>query len=211
MRLAWVNVAIHGLALVLAFVGMRPGSPLVDLPQRMHYLAGFPLAWSIGWGTWMLCTLALIAFFVALAPRLAGPPAMANLAVLLAAAGGGIDLFCDVLYITVLPQLASLGPPAKDLFLMVERAALAGGLVVANGLYALGTLLLTLCLRRPGQPISWVVGIGYAVFFFGMVLVVAGFLNDAWLAALGTGPTIGLFCLWTILAARFEERWEAAA
>jgi hypothetical protein len=211
IRLAWVNVAIHVLALVLALVGLRPGSPLVELPERMDYLAGFPLAWSLGWGSWMLCTLALIAFFAVLAHRLPERAATANLAVILAAAGGGIDLFCDVIYITVLPQLATATPPSRELFLMFERVANAGGLVVANGLYALATLLLTLCLRQPGPRMSLVVGTGYGVFGFGMVLVLAGFLNDAWLAALGTGPTIGLFCVWTVLAARRIEHAEGEA
>ena len=206
--LAWVNVAVHALALVLALGGLRPGSPLVVLPERQRYLAGYPLGWSLGWGSFMLCTFALVAFFAALANRLPEQAATAQLAVLLAAVGGGIDLFCDVLYITVLPPLAAADPPARETFLAIERVALAGGLIVANGLYALGTLLLTLCLRGRPPVGRFVVWTGYAVFGFGMVLVVAGFVDEPRLAELGTGPTIGLFCLWTVMVARSVDRSE---
>ncbi len=203
--LAWVNVAVHATALVLALIRIRPGSPLVGLSERAAYLARYPVAWSLGWGSWMLCTLALIAFFAALAERLPERSGMAHLAVVLAAAGGGIDLLCDVIYITVLPALASGDPPPRETFLALEGTAVAGGLVVANGLYALGTLLLTFSLRGRTEIGGLIVATGYGVFGFGMVLVAAGFAHDPWLAVLGTGPTIGLFCLWTVLVARALE------
>jgi hypothetical protein len=200
--LAWLNVALHAIALVLALIGIRPGSPLVALLERLNYLASHPLGWSLGWGTWMLCALALIAFFAALAHHLQDQQPLPQLAVVLAAAGGALDLFCDALYITVLPMLAARSPPSQVTFLAFERAANAGGLVVANGLYAVGTLLLTVCLQqRPERP-RWAILAGYAVFGFGMILVLAGFLNEPRLAELGTGPTIGFYCLWTILVAR---------
>ena len=39
MALAWLNVFLHLVALALAAVGMRPGSPLVPLHERLSYLA----------------------------------------------------------------------------------------------------------------------------------------------------------------------------
>jgi len=124
------------------------------------------------------------------------------LAVVLAVAGGAADLLCDAIYITVLPMLAAQSPPSEATFLAFERAANAGGLIVANGLYALGTLLLTVCLRRRLNGTQLAILAGYAVFGSGMILVIAGFLNDPRLTELGTGPTIGFYCLWTILVAR---------
>lgn len=200
--LAWLNVALHGLALMLALVGMRPGSPLVDLLERLHYLASYPLGWSLGWATWMLCTLALVAFFAAVAHHVPDQQSLAQLAVVLAAAGGTLDLFCDVIYITVLPLLAARTPLPEATFLAFERVANAGGLIVANGSYATGVLLLTACLHGVREAKRWVIPVGYGVFGFGTILVVAGFLNEPRLAALGTGPTIGSYCLWTILVAR---------
>jgi hypothetical protein len=206
--LAWLNVALHALALVLALFGMRPGSPLVALSERLHYLASNPLGWSLGWGTWMLCTLALIAYFAVLAHQLQDPGPLPGLAVVLAAAGGAIDLWCDAIYITVLPQLAARTPPPEEAFLAIERIASAGGLIVANGLYAIGTLLLTVCLRRRQLSGSWLAPVGYGVFGFGILLVVAGFRDEPRLAELGTGPTIGLYCLWTVLVARSMNAGE---
>jgi hypothetical protein len=65
--LAWTNVIAHAIALVFAALGMRPGSPLVELPERTAHLARFPAGWSLGWTTWMLCAMVLVAFFVVLA------------------------------------------------------------------------------------------------------------------------------------------------
>ena len=112
IALAWLNVVVHGIALVLAVVSLRPGSPLVPLSVRLHYLANHSFIWSVGWGAWMLCALALIAFFAAVAHQVSGQQATLHMAMLLAAAGGAIDLFCDVLYITVLPMLAARTPPS---------------------------------------------------------------------------------------------------
>ena len=200
--LAWMNVVLHVLALILAFIGIRPGSPLVALSERLSYLASYPPGWSLGWLTWMFCTLALVAFFAALAHHLPEQQPLPQLVVVLAAAGGAVDLFCDAVYITVLPMLAAQSPPSEPTFLAFERAANAGGLIVANGLYAIGTLLLTLCLQQRLERPRWATLVGCAVFGFGMILVMAGFLNDPRLAALGSGPTIGFYCLWTILVAR---------
>jgi hypothetical protein len=204
--LAWLNVAAHALALVLALVGMRPGSPLVPLPERLHYLSGSPPGWVLGWATWMVCALVLVAFLAALAHRLPDRGPVPTLAVTLAAAGCILDLFCDAVYISVLPRLAGRDPPAMETFLAVEQLANVGGLVVANGMYALGALLLTLCLRgRPGLA-PGVVPVGWGVFLSALVLVAAGFLGEPRLAEWGTGPTIGLFCVWVVLAARSLER-----
>jgi hypothetical protein len=206
-RLAWLNVGLHVAGLAFAALGMRPGTPLVGLDERLAYLAGYPLGWSLGWGTWMLCTLALIAFFAALARQLPEHADAARLALILAAAGGAVDLFCDAVYITVLPWLAASYSPASEwLFRTVERLATAGGTVVANGLYSIGTLLLTLCLRGRKGLVPGTLGLGYAVFGCGMLLTAAGFLHDAWYLALATGPTIGGFCLWVLWVARSVEQ-----
>jgi hypothetical protein len=205
--LAWLNVVLHVAGLAFAAFGMSPGTPLVGLDERVSYLAQYPLGWSLGWGTWMLCTLALIAFFAVLARHLPEHRDAAGLAILLAAVGGGVDLLCDVVYIRVLPLIASrYSPPAELLFLTVERLAMAGGAIVANGLYSIGTLLLTLCLRRRTGLLPFTVGLGYAVFGFGMLLSAAGFFDETRYLAWATGPTIGSFCLWTLCVAWSVDR-----
>jgi hypothetical protein len=211
--LAGVNVVLHLLALAAAAVGMRTGSPLVSLEERLAYLAGSPLSWSLAWGVWLLCALALVAFLAEagrqLPVREAGRTAPLFPAAV-AAAGAAVDLFCDGVQLAVLPLLAAEGPAATAPFRAFERAAGFGGLVAANGLYSLAVLLLTLEVRRlPGSRSA--VACGWGVFAGGMLLVAAGFRDDAWLAALATGPTILLFCAWVVLVAGVLGRRGAAA
>ena len=72
--LAWLNVALHALGLAMAWIGLRPGSTVLPLTERMAYLANQPPAWKWGWGIWMLCALALVSFMAALRRRLPGDP-----------------------------------------------------------------------------------------------------------------------------------------
>jgi hypothetical protein len=200
---AWLSVGLHLAGLVLAVVGLRPGTPLVPAGERVAYLAGRPLAWSVGWAVWMLCALALVAFLALLDHR-SEATAIAGAAVTLAAAGAAIDLFCDALYITVLPAVAEEG--ASPLFFAVERALGAGGVIVANGLYSVAILLATLGLRgRPEVP-AFVRGLGYATFAAGMLMVAAGFTGDPGHLQIATGLTILPFMAWTLAVARSLSR-----
>jgi hypothetical protein len=204
--LAWANVVLHGAGLAFAVLGMRPGTPLVPLAERMAYLAGSPAGWMWGWGVWMLCSLLFTAYMVFLERLLPGPPLLARLAVVLAAAGMGADLLCDVVQISVLPFAAAQGPSGTPLFLALERLASSGGLTVANGLYTVGVLLMTLCLRRIeklGLPARVA---GYGTVVGGTVMAVAGLVPSAALAAAATGPTILFYSVWTVLVARGLSR-----
>jgi len=204
--LAWANVALHGAGLVLAVSGMRPGTPLVPLTERMNYLAGSPAGWTWGWGVWMLCSLLLMSYMVFLERLLPGPPPLARLAVVLAAAGMGADLLCDCIQIAVLPLVAAQGPSGTPLFLALERLAASGGLTVANGLYTAVVLLMTLCLRKI-ETVGWPARVaGYGTVVGGTVMAVAGLISSAALAAAATGPTILCYSVWTVLVARGLSR-----
>jgi hypothetical protein len=194
--LAWGNVVLHGLGLVLAVTGMRPGSPLVPLPERMEYLAGHPAGWSWGWGVWMLCSLLLLAFVAALRNRLPERSLGADLALTLTAAGMGVDLLCDAVQIRGLPLAAGSG--SEPLFLSLESLAFTGGATVANGLYTAAVLILTLTLRIGGG--ARLAGLATAV--FGTAMAVAGLIPSPRLLEIATGPTIACYSLWTIFVAR---------
>ena len=65
----------------------------------------------------------------------------------------------DLIYISVLPQIARWGHAQSGLFVVVERLAQLSGIAIANTMYSLGTLLLTLGLRgaaglRPGRRLG---------------------------------------------------------
>jgi hypothetical protein len=206
--LAWWNVAVHVLALVFALFGMRPGTAAVDLANRQAYLAAYPLGWTLGWGTWLICALSQVAFYAELLRHLPDRGPLPFVAVTIAIAGVAVDVFCDTVWITVVPQLAQQGEQAKVAFLAFERMALAVGLVVPNGFYVIAALLLTLCLRgRPGLA-PFTLAAGYGTFLFGILLSATGFTpfqENRFCVSLFealTGPTIGCFCIWVVLVAR---------
>ena len=192
--LAWGNVILHGVGLAVALFGMRPGSPLVSLPERMEYLAGHPAGWTWGWGVWMVCSLLLLGYVAALRACLPERSPSADLAMTLTAVGMGVDLLCDVVQIRGLP----LATASEPLFLSLEALVFTGGATVANGLYTVAVLIFTLTLRiGPGARLA-----GFATVVFGTAMAVAGMIPSPRLLELATGPTIGFYSLWTILVAR---------
>lgn len=208
--LAWANVGLHVAGMALLFFGIRPGSLAVSLPGRLEYLARAPLAWTAGWAVWMLCALALCAFFATLALRWPSPGGLVALAAVVAIAGCAIDLTCDSIHMLLLPALAAEGAGAVPTFLAFERLALAGGLIVANGAYSVATLLVALALRGHSPAAHAPVVLGVAVAGAGFLLVLAGFMGSVALMTVATGATIGLYCVWVLAVARVVCRAEAA-
>jgi len=191
--LAWLNVAFHAAGLVLAVVALRAGTALVPLSERMSFLAGKPLLWRLGWGVWMICALLLVAYLAA-AERLLRS-LTARVAVTFAAAGMGVDLLCEIINLSVLPEVASSG--TTELFLAFERMAFAGGATVANGLYTTAVLLLTRALGARASALTR--ASGYGAVIAGYLMAVAGILPSPVLVQYATGATIGLFCLWVLV------------
>jgi hypothetical protein len=142
---------------------------------------------------WILCALALVAFFAALR-RHAADPDLATLALVLGASGAAVDLFCNTGQMVVLPDVAAWKPPQPALFVSWERWLGAGGAVVANGLYSIAVVLASLALR--GRVPSYAVALGFATAFAGSLMVAAGFTGDPKLLEASVGPTIGCFGLW---------------
>jgi hypothetical protein len=214
MPIAAVNIALHVLGLFMALFGMKPGSPLVPLAERVSYLSHHPLGWSLGWGTWMLCDLAVFLFLFQAACRLRNQ--LAWLAVGLILAGITVDLTCDSLFIVALPQLAARQPLNEEIFLTAEKMINVVSLVMANGLITLSTVALTLALRNGEERAPYasspaILGMGIAIFVFGMLLSMAGFMSDPWLTEWMTGPTILSYCVWSGLVAWHLDRSRTAA
>jgi hypothetical protein len=194
------NIVLHVAGLVLAATLMRPGSPLAPLEQRLEYLSTHRFAWALGWAAWMLCALLLVWFLAAVGAHATRHAATASAAVALAAAGGAVDLFCDVIQMLVLPPLAAAGPANRAVFLAFERAAGAGGLVAANGLYSLAVLLMAGSLRDRLPPLA--LGLGVATFLSGMLMAAAGLGADPLLLPLATGATVAAFLAWLTVVTR---------
>jgi hypothetical protein len=203
--LAVVNVVLHVIGLVLALIGMGPGTPLVSLPERLDYLAHSPLGWTVGWVSWMLCSWVLLAFLAVLTQRLGEGAALARLGLTVAVVAAGFDLAADSIFLSVLPELAAATPRNEALFLALERLTGVVSLVVANGGYSVATLLFTIALSKREGLLRFTTAIGFAVAGFGFLLAGAGFTGVAWQAQWATPPTIGLYCVWTLLVARSLE------
>lgn len=197
-----VNIALHMLGLGLAAVAMRPGTPAASLNDRMTYLASQPLGWTLAWSVWLCCMVTMVAFIALVVQRLGRDNILARLALIVVVLAGAFDCLGDSLYLAVLPQVAQWQPRDERAFLLVEKATQIVSLVVANTLYSVATLLLSLALRVfPGVRRGTVL-VGCGVFVFGMLLSAAGFTGVAWHVEFSTGPTIGLYCVWVILVAR---------
>jgi hypothetical protein len=200
--LAWANVGVHLVGLALAAVGMSPGTALAPLPERLEYLARAPAGWTLAWACWMLCAAMLIAFLATVTQRLKVRGELARLGLMIAIAGAAFDLFCDSVYIVVFPMLAVMRPTPEALFLTVERMTGVGSLVIANGAYSIGILIITVALQGHKHCDSFTASVGYAVGVFGLLLCGAGFTGVPWHAQWATPPTIGLFCVWVVCVAR---------
>jgi hypothetical protein len=184
---AIANCVVHLAGLGCALF-MRPGTSLVPLSDRMSFLAEQPVAWSMGWGVWMLCALALAGFYVLLAENL--PQEIARATLLCVGAAIAVDLCCDAAQMKILP-LCARGDAAR--FLIVERAVGLGGTLVANGLYTLASVMAAWSLGRRG--------LAAALGISGAAMCAGGLLDQSRIIELSTGPTILLFCAFTLLVA----------
>jgi hypothetical protein len=196
LLLAWGSAALHGAALVAAATVLRPGSPLAPAADRLAYLVPAPAGWRWGWVLWMLAAGSLVAFLGALVPRLPQPSA---LILPLAAAGLGVDLVCDAVWMAIVPLAAAGADPLGRLEIW-QRLALLGGTVAANGLYSWAVALAAAALYRAGARLA--AGLGAAVATAGALLVLVGLAGASALLPAVTAATIGLFALWAPLAAR---------
>jgi hypothetical protein len=202
--LAWLNVLLHLTGLILAAVYLLPGTPRVPLAERQSYLASWPLGWVCSWLVWAACAFAMIGFALAVAARLSTTLARWGAGVAVAAAL--VDLTCDSLLALYLPALAS-GVVVSDFeFVDAERVIGFVSLFVANGLYSLSTLLLSIAMHER----TAVLPTGIAVFACGMLLSAAGVTGVPAHAFWATGPTIGLYCVWVLLVAYSLDRGSDA-
>jgi hypothetical protein len=206
-HLAWWNVGLHLLALVLTWFFIRPGTEAFEYQVRCAYIAQSWL-WSASWTVWMICALMQVAFYARLIGYLPKRRDTAMFALSLACVGVGIDLLCDVIWISILPVFAGVRADISPTYHALELLASTGGLVVANGLYSFAVLLFTFCMRREDYVQTHTLRLGYAVAAFGLLLSLAGLIGSHSLAVAMTGPTILCYCAWTVLTANELTRQD---
>jgi hypothetical protein len=202
LQLAIFSTVLHGAGLLAALFWMRPGTQSFPLETRRAYLATHPVGWTVGWAIWALCALVLVAYLDRVA-RIGPRRGLGYLALLLGIFGAAVDLGCDFINFRILPETAGT---SRFAFETAERIAFIGGLVVANGLYSVATLVATLSLHGNGRATGAILATGTGSFLCGLVLAYAGWIVSPSLVEAATGPTIGLYCIWTILVALEEKR-----
>lgn len=204
--LAYLSVVLHLLGLVLSGLYLSPGTPLAPLESRLRYLAETPGFWVATWCVWFLCAATLLAFLGRIATNEVADSVLAKIGVAFAIAAFGFDLACDSIFIAVFPGLAA-NASDPTIFLLVERITGIVSLTVANGLYTIGVVCVSEAIPRE-RSIRGTRELGWGVGLFGGLMAGAGITGNPWHAAIATGPTMLVFCAWTVLAARSLERAE---
>lgn len=172
--------AAAALALALALAPGLPAEP--DLGARIAHALAHPVAWRLGWLLWIAAALTLIWFYAWWGERLRAPR-IAALACALAAAGAVSDILVESVFAS--------WPPQDVAGLATAAAALTGG--VANGLYTLAGILLTL--SRPRLPpllLRW----AWLVWAAGLALSAASFAGAVPAIAAASAVLFALFCPW---------------
>jgi hypothetical protein len=179
--------AANALAFLALAIWLRHGSELVALEERVAFVEEHPAVWRAGWCAWMAAALSLLAFYAWWARRVPGRVGVA--AFLVAGAGVACDLLAESLFVGWLP---------RD-FERVQRlgAILTAGM--ANGLYTVGGILLTLAtpnLRKGLRAWAWL------AWACGILLSVFGFAGSATGCAISATALFLLFCPWVVVAGR---------
>ncbi|HKR62488.1 MAG TPA: hypothetical protein VJZ00_02050 [Thermoanaerobaculia bacterium] len=189
--IAWIAAATHAVAAAAMLLVMRRGLPEFTEADRLTFFATQRLAWTLGWMTWQLAVLSLIALYAALALRFRG--ALSITAVAAATAGAAIDIATQMRYIAVLPELRG------DAFARLDRELEVLTGYAANGLYTLGFALLVVAGRTflPRNTIALAVPVTIS----GFALALAALLHSVRWEVLSSAILFPLFTLWLILIA----------
>jgi hypothetical protein len=170
-------------AFALLFV-LAPATPLVADPvERLVYVGTHLLEWRLAWMTWIAAALSLLWFYWWWRDRINGS--------YVPLVFGGLGLVADVtaeliLIVGGIETYISASPFAF---------ALTGG--VANGLYTICGILLTLATRLNGRERAWAAVMWAA----GILLSVGALANIPLITAAATAVLFALFCPWCVYLA----------
>lgn len=193
--LAWLAIVLHVIGLFAALYGVRPGTAVFPVEDRMAWIQASHQRWQMAWGVWFLAALSFIAFLTAVIHRFELRGTLTNLGLAIGVAAVTVDCFNDALQIVVLP-----GVSGKNAFLTLAHITSVGGIIMANGLYCIAVLLITVALGK-SVPMN-VRFMGWAGLFTGLALSAAGFFLNPYLPEIFTGPAIGAYILWVYLLDR---------
>ena len=171
-------------ALALATV-LAPATPLVaDPDERLRYVSQHLLLWRLGWGTWMLAALTLLWCYLWWRAKVGASYA----AIAVAAAGLVFDLSAETVLIVAAP----------DRYLEVAPFAFFATGAIANGLYTVAGIRLTLATRLGTPERVWAAFMWSA----GLMASLGALLGLPLVTAIATGELFLLFVPWCVYLRR---------
>ena len=203
VRLApWLCVIVHVVALLMMAIVLKPATLIEpDAAIRSSYIAQHVTAWSIGWGVWMAAAASLVGFYAWWGSKLAARN-VATMAVVLTAVGMAFDFSGEGLLIFHLVEHATVSPSDYAAFTDVERNFVLLSAGVANGLYTLGGMLLTLAtpnLPRRVRALMWITWLA------GLAMTIAAVMNHVGGMVISTAVLFPPLIIWT---AWMGARWR---
>lgn len=177
----------NALAFLALALGLRHGTEMAPLADRISFVESHPLLWRAGWCVWMAAAISLLGAYAWWASRI--PSRAGLLGFLVAAAGLCCDLSAESLFVGWLP----------DDFARIQSAGtfLTGGM--ANGLYTVGGILLTRAtpnLRGGLRVWAW------CAWTAGILLSVSAFAGAPMATAVSATALFLLFCPWVAVLGR---------
>jgi hypothetical protein len=212
----WLCVAVHVAALAALFATLRSGTAAEssDIASRATYVANNTLAWSIGWGVWMLAAATLVGFYawwgqylvlstesVSSAGARCRTEFGTNAAVVLTAFGLVCDFSGEGLAIL---RLVEHAPRELAGFAIIERQFTLLSAGAANGLYTIAGVMLTLL--TPNLP-RWVRWAMWVTWLAGAGMTIAAIANSVTGIVVSTSVLFPLFLLWV---SWMGARWRPA-
>lgn len=200
-RIAFLAAAANALAgLAMLFI-LRMGLPPEGLSVRSTFISSHLVVWRLGWLSWNIAAITLLALFLALASRWSKEaPLLCGLAIVVATAGLAADLGAESL-------LAGFtGSTLHDLSLVQSEALLLTG-YVGNGLYTVAGIFLTAAGRK--ELPTELLALASLVWAAGLWLSAATLVESSSGEAASTGILMASFVLWAALLGKWFGSLES--
>lgn len=194
-----IVVAVITLASVLMQWMMRDGLPTGNvLEDRIKFIAENNVVWPLSWSVWMASAIGLFIFCVILSDSLSRS-FWRTIGLSLVAIGIAPDLTAEVIFAFVIPE--SLKDGSQEIVYMLETMAIFMTGFLANGLYNLGGLLLTVLAFRERLLERWVFAWGALAWILGLMLSLAIALRNFGAAEILTAASMVLSAGWMLIFA----------
>jgi hypothetical protein len=189
------------LASALMLFVLRRGLPPESLDTRSEFVSSHETLWRLGWLSWNVAAVTLIGLLLVLASRWKHEaPFLCALAIVVATAGLAADLSAEAL-------LIGLSKQSPGTFESIQTEALLLTGFVANGLYTLAGILLTVAGRRL-LPRALLV-LAALVWTAGLWLAAATLVDSSTGEIASTGVLMPSFVIWAVLLGRWFGSLES--